>query len=107
MTCKKSESQMAREAWALVAAQHGVIARRQLRKIGYSRSAIECRIDDARLFRLFQGVYAVGRPEVSQDGVWMAATLACGDDSFISHGTAGAFWEIRAHRSRLIHVSSP
>src|ERR1700742_4288300 len=107
MTGKKCERQMAREAWALTEAQYGVIARRQLKAIGYDRHAIKHRLDTGRLWRLFRGVYAVGRPEVSRDGLLVAATLACGDDSFISHSTAGAFWKIRADHGKLIHVSSP
>ena len=98
---------MAKETWALVAKQHGVIARRQLKEIGYTRSEIEHRLDTRRLFKLFWGVYAVGRPEVTHDGRWMAAALTCGDEAFISDSTAGAFWEIRADRGKFIHVSTP
>jgi len=64
--------------WALVDRQHGVIARRQLLELGMSESAIDHRIATARLHRVFRGVYAVGRPQLSQAGRWMAAVLVCG-----------------------------
>lgn len=35
----------------------------------------------------------------------MAAVLACGPKAVLSHGNAGALWQIGEHRSRLVHVS--
>jgi very-short-patch-repair endonuclease len=37
-------------------------------------------------------VYAVGRPEVGQEGRWMAAVLSCGPDALLSHRSAAALW---------------
>jgi very-short-patch-repair endonuclease len=45
-------------------------------------------------------VYAVGRPDLTQSGHWMAAVLAAGPDSFLSHRTAAALWGIRRGRTR-------
>jgi hypothetical protein len=44
----------------LAAAQHGVVARRQLIALGATRSMIETRIARGLLLPLHRGVYAVG-----------------------------------------------
>jgi hypothetical protein len=69
--------------------QYGVIARWQLLDLGISRRAIEHALAKNRLFPVFRGVYAVGRPELTGYGWWMAAVLACGRDAALSHGSAG------------------
>jgi hypothetical protein len=50
-------------------------------------------------------VYAVGRPELSQFGHWMAAVLCCGAEAALSHESAAALWQIRRWRVREIEVS--
>ncbi|MFL5900394.1 MAG: DUF559 domain-containing protein [Solirubrobacterales bacterium] len=82
------------EAWALARRQHGVVARGQLFALGFSAEAIEHRIGSGRLHRLWKGVYAVGRPDVSRCGWLMAATLSCGAEALVSHGSAGWLWGI-------------
>jgi len=104
---------MARESahrrfWPLVRWQHGVVARPQLRDLGYSDEAIEYRIERGRLRPVFRGVYAVGRPEVSRLGRWMAAVLACGPDAALSHESAAALMQIRRYQLQsAIEVSVP
>jgi very-short-patch-repair endonuclease len=78
--------------WKLARDQHGVIARRQLLELGFGSDAVEHRIAKGRLHRLWRGVYAVGRPEVSQKGRWMAAVLSCGPQALLSHGSAAVLW---------------
>jgi very-short-patch-repair endonuclease len=51
---------------------------------------------EERLHPLWRGVYAVGRPEVSDHGRWMAAVLACGPGARLSHGSAAALWGLLA-----------
>src|SRR4029077_19156465 len=77
-TQQPARAQAGRGVWELVEAQHGVVSRRQLRALGYSRHAIGHRISIGRLWPVFRGVYAVGRPDLSSQGRWMAAVLACG-----------------------------
>ena len=93
--------------WGLVRRQHGVIARRQLLALGYSAKAIRHRVEVGRLHPLFRGVYAVGRREVSQEGLWMAAVLSCGQGALLSHESAAQLWGIRARRRCLIDISVP
>lgn len=92
----------------LVRRQHGVIARTQLLGLGLHSQAITHRLRTGRLHRLHNGVYAVGRPELDQLGVWMAAVLACGRGAVLSHSSAAALWEIRAvDATQPISISVP
>lgn len=93
MTPKKAQS-WSGEVWELVRQQHGVIARGQLLALGLGSEAIEHRIGAGRLHRIWRGVYAVGRPEVSRHGRLMAALLSCGPTARASHGSAGWLWGI-------------
>src|SRR5690349_2963970 len=95
-----------REIWALVRRQHGVVARWQLLAAGLTASAIRHRLKTGRLRRIHHGVYAVGRPELTQRGRWMAAVLACGEGAALSHGSAAALWQIR-RPGATIDVSVP
>ena len=50
------------------------------------------------------GVYAVGRPDLTQHGKWMAAVLSCGEGAALSHTSAAALFGMRP-TSSLIEVS--
>jgi very-short-patch-repair endonuclease len=80
---------------ALAAKQHGVLARRQLRKLGYSPDEIRGLIARAHLHRLYRGVYAVGHKRLSTRGRWIAAVLACGPEAVLSHRAAIGLYELR------------
>src|SRR5687767_7513068 len=92
--------------WGLVRAQFGVISHRQLLALGYSPEAIRHRVHTGRLHRLFRGVYAVGRNEVTQKGLWMAAVLACGGGTVLSHESAAQLYEIWKADGGRIHVTT-
>lgn len=94
-----------REAWALARRQHGVVTSRQLRELGFSGTAIKHRIAKGRLHPIWRGVYAVGRAELTREGRWMAAVLACGDEAALSHHSAAAFWGFGREWARGIDVS--
>jgi very-short-patch-repair endonuclease len=93
--------------WALVRVQHGVVTRGQLLKLGYSAEAIKHRIAIGRLHVVYRGVYAVGRPELSREGRWMAAVLACGLHAVLSHLSAAALWQIGSYEDGRIDVALP
>src|SRR4051812_11694681 len=90
----------------IVRRQHGVIGRWQLLERGYSVDAIRHAIDTKWLYPIFAGVYAVGRPEVSRYGMWMAAVLASGLSAVVSHDSAAALWGIWSYTPELV-VSVP
>jgi len=96
-----------RAAWMLARQQHGVVTRAQLMRLGFTREAISHRLRRKRLHRIGRGVYAVGRPELTRHGLWMAAVLGCGPPAVLSHGSAGALWEIRRCEDNGIEVSLP
>jgi very-short-patch-repair endonuclease len=90
--------------WALADMQHGVVARRQLREMGFSGKAIEHRLVRGRLHPVEWEVFAVGRPQLDTRGRWMAAVLSCGPTAALSHWSAGALWGI-ADEKHEIEVS--
>lgn len=94
--------------WRVSARQHGVVTRAQLLEHGLSAEGIRHRLREGRLHRRSRGVYAVGRHEVSREGLWMAATLSCGRGAALSHSSAAALWGIRRQRAgAIVHVSVP
>jgi very-short-patch-repair endonuclease/predicted transcriptional regulator of viral defense system len=103
MTPTKAASRNA-AAWQLARRQHGVLTRRDLLALGFTADAIKHRIATGRLHRVRRGIYAVGRRDLTREGWWMAAVLASGDDTILSHGSAAALWGI-GPEWRLIEVS--
>jgi len=96
------------DLWRLAARQHGVVSRPQLERAGLTRSAVAHRLRTRRLWRLYRGVYAVGRPELCDEGRWIAAVLAGGPSAVLSHGSAAALWALRTEPPRARrHVSVP
>lgn len=74
--------------------QHGVLSRRDLEALGFSKMAIDHRIATGRLHLISRGIYAVGRRELTPHGRWMAAVLVCGEDAALSHRSAAELWGI-------------
>jgi hypothetical protein len=68
--------------------QHGRIAVWQLRLCGLDDSAVARRVRSGRLHRIHRGVYAVGHAAETLEGTFMAAVLACGPGSVLSHFSA-------------------
>jgi very-short-patch-repair endonuclease len=96
-----------RQVWELVRQQHGVISREQLRRLGFTDDAIKHRIAIGRLHRVRRGVFAVGFPDLTPNGRWMAAVLACGDGALLSHSSAAALWRIGFEQRSPIELSLP
>jgi very-short-patch-repair endonuclease len=92
---------------ALAAAQHGVVARRQLLQLGLSNELVDHRIRGERLHRLHQGVFALGHPVLTIEGRWMAAVLAGGAGAVLSHAMAAAAWGLRPIGAGAIHITVP
>jgi very-short-patch-repair endonuclease len=78
-----------------------------LTALGYSGDAIKHRMRSGRLFQVHRGVYAVGRRELTQNGRWVAAVLACGDGAALSHDSAAEFWRFRRATAEIdrVHVT--
>jgi very-short-patch-repair endonuclease len=82
-----------------------VLTRSDLLGLGFSAKGIKHRVASGRLHPLAAGVYAVGRPELTPHGRWMAAVLACGDDAVLSHRSAAQMWGIGFEEKKRIDVS--
>jgi hypothetical protein len=91
-------------AWKLAREQHGVISRRQLLSLGFGPRSIEHRIASGRLHPVRRGIYAVGWSDLTREGRWMAAILACGRGAALSHRSAAALWRI-GDEGRWIDIS--
>ncbi len=77
---------------AVAARQHGNITRRQLLDFGLDDKAIARRVKAGRLFRVYPGVYAVGRRPATPLERASAAVLACGSGAALSHSSAMVLW---------------
>jgi len=93
--------------WELADEQHGVVSRVQLLELGLGRAAIAHRLDRGRLHRLMPGIYAVGRPKVTDRGRWMAAVLACGPRAALSHRSAAALLGLSRKVPEVVEVVVP
>jgi very-short-patch-repair endonuclease len=89
----------------IAARQHGVVTRRQLLAEGVSRRAIQHRLSQQRLHPLHRGVYLVGHPVPPPLAREMAAVLACGQGSVVSHDAAGAIHRFRPSSGAPIDVT--
>jgi hypothetical protein len=92
---------------ALADRQHGVVSRDQLRALCLSDTEIDYAIAGGRLYPVFRGAFAVGRATVIRNGRLLAAVLACGEGSVVSHGTAAALLGLWETEPRQIDVIAP
>jgi predicted transcriptional regulator of viral defense system len=95
------------EILALAEAQHGLVSRVQLLRIGLGRRALQYRLRTGRLVAVRRGVYAVGHRPATLAARWMAAVLAVGEDSVLSHRSAAALWGLRMTARPQIDVTVP
>lgn len=93
--------------WAQVRAQHFVITFEQLIALGFSESWIRHRVEIGKLHRVFQGVYAVGRPDLTRHGLFVAAVLAYGEHAAVSHAHAAELLGVGPEASGPIEISLP
>jgi hypothetical protein len=92
---------------ALAGGQHGVVARRQLLRLGVTKEEIDGRVRSGGLHLIHRGVYAVGHTAITRQGRWMGAVLASGDGAVLSHQSATALWGIWGSGAGETHVTVP
>src|SRR3954471_6256836 len=91
---------------ALARRQQDVVTREQMLRLGFSRHAIDHGLKTGRLHPIHRGVFALGRPQLSRHGEFMAAALRCGPTAALMGESAAALWQIRRDRPALpIEVS--
>ena len=105
---REKSSSVGQEIAFLAARQHGCVTRRQALAIGLDSATVNRWIIAGHLHRIHRGIYAVGHANITREGRFLAAVLACGDGAALSH-TASAR-HLGLDRSRAvgaIHVSIP
>jgi very-short-patch-repair endonuclease len=88
--------------------QHGVVAAWQLYSLGFTRERLAGCVTRGWMVRIHKAVYAVGYLPLTRHGRWMAAVLALGEGTVLSHRSAAALWRIWGEGSRaLVEVIAP
>ncbi len=99
------------ERWRRIAdqaqLQHGVVSRAQLRRAGFTAGTIDRAVVSGRLHPVFRGTYGVGYPPQHRNALLFAATLAGGEDTVVSHGTAAALLGLWEQPPEEIDVIAP
>lgn len=91
----------------IAGAQAGLATIWQLREAGISDASIDRAVAAGRLHPVFHGVYSVGHRFLTPQGRLLAATLACGLGSAVSHGTAAWLYGLSEPRPDRIDVIAP
>jgi very-short-patch-repair endonuclease len=93
----------------LAAREHSVLTSGELLACGLATSGIDRRIQTGRLHRKHHGVYAVGHPRLTREGIWLAAVKACGPEAALSHQSAAQHSRILplTANPRPVHVTVP
>jgi very-short-patch-repair endonuclease len=91
----------------IAARQHGVVSFQQLISAGLDPSGIWRRVRAGRLHRAHRGVYAVGHKNLTHQGRWMAAVLACGERALLSHRSAAMHWGMLNPKEGSVDVTVP
>lgn len=89
----------------LASRQHGVVATAQLLALGFTRPALTRRVEQGRLHRLRDGVYAVGHTRLGAAGFRWAAVLSGGPGAVSTHQSAAAAWDVLPQRGAIQHIT--
>jgi hypothetical protein len=93
-------------AWGeLMAAQAGVISRRQALRLGLAGDVIENRVRSGRWRGVQWGVYATFSGGLSRESVLWAAILRAGPGAALSHQTAAELLGLTGDRSEVVHLT--
>lgn len=83
------------------------MSRDQLRGLGLSDRGISEAAARGWLRPVFHGVFSVGHEHLTVYARMLAATLACGEGSVVSHGTAAWLYGLDQRRPEAIDVIAP
>jgi very-short-patch-repair endonuclease len=81
--------------------QQGLVTSRQLAALGVGRRTVERWLASGRLRAVHRGVYAVGPQPLNRRARWLAAVLAPGPETVLSHESAAALWTLAGDRREV------
>jgi very-short-patch-repair endonuclease len=87
--------------------QHGHVTRPQALAAGMRPGAFNGRVDRGYLHRVHRGVYRVGHTAPLDFDREMAAVLACGTRTVVSHGSAAYVYALAPRPEGYVHVTGP
>jgi predicted transcriptional regulator of viral defense system len=87
--------------------QHGVVSRRQLNDLAISDGSIEKAVLGGRLHPAFRGAFGLGIRPKGRHARVMAAVLACGEGTVVSHLTAAHLLGLRDRLPAVVDVIAP
>jgi very-short-patch-repair endonuclease len=76
-------------------------------ELGFAPATIKRWLRAGRLNRLHREAFAVGHLRLNQQAHWLAAVLACGEGSLLSHRSATALWGLARPRGAIVDVTAP
>jgi very-short-patch-repair endonuclease len=85
--------------------QLGLITTHQLHVAGVQRGSVEWRLATGTLHRRHRGVYLVGHDVAAPGAEELAAVLAVGRETFVSHRSAVALWGLAAPPTGDVEVT--
>jgi Transcriptional regulator, AbiEi antitoxin len=95
------------EIAAIALRQQGNITHRQLISLGLSKSDIAYRVRIGRLYRVYRGVYSVGKRAATPLARASAAVLASGPGAALGYGSAMTLWGFYKHWDTPFEVAVP
>ncbi len=107
MTSKKNSAAEWEAVAVLASAQMGLITRAQLREIGFSERRISHALRRGALRPVLPTVFSLGHDYLTPRARLLAATLACGPGTVVSHGTAAWLLGLGEWRPLEIDVIAP
>jgi very-short-patch-repair endonuclease len=96
-----------REVGVIASGRQGLVTREQLRGLGLSDNAVSKAMERGWLHPVFHGVHSVGHRHLTVSARLLAATLACGEGSVVSHGTAAWLLGLSKDRPEAVDVIAP
>lgn len=92
--------------YELAARQHGLIEITQARELGIDDDGVARRVVSGRLVRVHPGVYRIAGAPVTREQLLLAACLAAGPGSAVSHRSAAHDWTL-AEFPDVVEIVTP
>lgn len=89
------------------ARRHNIITFDELIGLGCSPERIDWLVETQRLFRVYRGVFSVGRRDLTPEGRWLAAVVACTNGAALGRISAAVFRELLEYDTTKPQVIVP